>query len=119
MTPRGPLAQALRENYEHHLLAQAQLIRDWPEGPERTAAAESHVRLALFESGIRIDESTRYRIYSLLSFVMPEGACWADEPTPDTVLSDQAAWELEHQRQLQQRSCPECGDGCCPTNPND
>lgn len=113
MTLRGPLPRALRGNYERHLVDQAKLIRDWPEGPERTAAAESHVRLALYESGVRIDESTRHRIYSLLSFVMPDGACWADEPTTDALLSEQAVWELEHQRQIEQRTCSECGDGRC------
>lgn len=115
MTGSGPLATKLRRLHEEAVLRQAETIRGWPEGDERTRAAETHVRLALFECPSRIGEATRRRVYSLLSFVMPGDAAWADEATPDAVLERQAEWELEYQRQLERRSCPECGDGVCPT----
>lgn len=95
------------------MIRHAEIIRDWPAGEERTHAAETHVRQALFETPSRISQATQYRVYSILSFVMPDDAWRAGDQVPVELLEEQARYELEHQRQLEQRSCPECGDGVC------
>lgn len=107
------LATVLLEQHERDMIHMAEVIRDWPEGVERTNQAEIHVRWALLESGMRISQETLYRVYSILSFVMPADAIYTDEATPDEVLERQAEWEIAYQEQLDQQSCPECGDGMC------
>ena len=114
MSRQHSLAQALTDQHQTDMIRRAELIRDWPPGPERNEQAEAQVRLALFECPVRIDDATRYRIYSILNFVMPDNSWRAGDQVPDEVLEQQAVWEIEHQKQLEQRSCPECGDGVCP-----
>lgn len=109
------LAQALQVQYEATVIRQAEIIRNWRTGPERNAEAETHVRSVLWEqSRGRISQAVQHRIYSILSFVMPADAAFASEPTPLDQLEREAEWERAYQAQLQQRSCPECGDGICP-----
>lgn len=98
-------------------IRQAEVIRDWPEGPERLEAAEIQVRWALLESGARISQKTLYRVYSILSFVMPPDAAYTDEPTPADALAQEAEWELAYQEQLRRQTCEECGDGLCGAEP--
>lgn len=110
------LRKRLFEQHESDMVRMAEMIRDWGPGTERTHSAEMFVRQALFETPSRISQETQYRIYSILSFVMPEDAAYADEPTPEPVLDKQAEMERLYQQQLDQRSCPECGDGMCPVD---
>ena len=113
MNRQDSLAQALNEQHQADMIRRAELIRDWRLGAERHEQAEIHVRLALHECPTRIDDATRYRIYSILSFVFPDD-CWREgDQVPTEVLEQEAAWEIEYQKQLEQRSCPECGDGFC------
>lgn len=110
------LAEALRSQHEEDMIRRAELIRDWQPGDERNDLAMMHVRQALHECPRHIDDKTRYRIYSILNFVMPDDSWHQGEQVPDEVLEEQAAWEIEYQKQLEQRSCPECGDGVCPVD---
>jgi hypothetical protein len=110
------LAQALQEQHETTVIRQAETIRDWRPGPERTKQAETHVRTVLWEQSIgRISQATQYRVYSILSFVMPDDAPIQGESAPVAKLESEADWERAYREQLEQRSCPECGDGVCPT----
>lgn len=117
MKQSNGLARALSQDYEAMFIRQAELIRDWSEGPERREQAEIHVRWALLESGMRISQETLYHVYSILHFVMPSDAVCPDEPTPDVVLEQQAEWEMAYLEQLNQQMCEDCGDGLCPVEP--
>jgi hypothetical protein len=109
------LAQALQEQHEAAVIRQAEMIRDWRAGPERTKQAETYVRSVLWEQSIgRVGQATQYRVYSILSFVMPADAAIQGEPLPVARLESEADWERAYHEQLEQRSCPECGDGMCP-----
>jgi hypothetical protein len=109
------LAQAVRNQREAALIHQAETIRDWRPGRERTEQAMIHVRLALWEQGIgRISSETQHRIYSVLNFVMPADATFVDEPTPMAELEPEADSEAAYYEQLERQSCPDCGDGRCP-----
>jgi hypothetical protein len=114
--PPHSLSQALEELHEATLVRQAETIRDWPIPRERREQAEIHVRLALWERGLgRISDETQFRVYSILSFVMPEDATYTDELVPLEELEREAEWEAAYYQQLARQSCPECGDGLCPT----
>jgi hypothetical protein len=114
--PDASLAQALRQEHELAIVRQAELIRDWPPEPQRCEQAEIHVRLALWEQGIgRISQAAQRRVYSILSFVMPDDAAFPEEQTPLDTLQSEAEWQRAYNEQIEQRSCPECGDGACPT----
>ena len=109
------LAQALQNQHEATVIRQAETIRDWRPGPERTAQAEMHVRSVLWEQCRgRISQAVQHRVYSVLSFVMPDDAALTVENAPLDELQREAAWERAYYEQLEQRSCPECGDGICP-----
>lgn len=109
------LAQALRNELEASIVRQSETIRDWPPGQERDGQAAIHVRLALWEQGRgRISSATQRRIYSILSFVMPEDVPSKDEPAPLAELEREADVEAAYYEQLKRQSCPECGDGVCP-----
>lgn len=110
----GSLRQRLFDQHESDMVRLAEIIRDWEPGTERDHSAEIFVRQALFETPARISQATQYRIYSLLSFVMPDDATYVEEETPEPVLDKQAEMARLYQEQLDQRSCPECGDGMCP-----
>jgi hypothetical protein len=111
------LAQGLRDRHESTLIQQAELIRDWPRGRERNEQAMIHIRLALSEQCFgRISQATQARVYSLLSFAMPDDATFTDEPTPIAELQREAADEAAYYEQLERQSCPECGDGICPVD---
>jgi hypothetical protein len=74
-----------------------------------------HVRSALWERGLgRITDATQYRIYSILSFAMPEEATLDEDPKPLAELEREAEIEVAYYQQLDRQSCPECGDGICP-----
>jgi hypothetical protein len=116
--PPQSLSQALQAQHEAALVHQAETIRNWPIPRERREQAEIHVRLALWERGIgRISDETQFRVYSILSFVMPDDAAFADETAPLQELEHEAAWEAAYHEQLERQSCPECGDGLCPVAP--
>lgn len=111
------LVQALQDEHEATVIRQAEIINNWRTGPERTAEAETHVRSVLWEQGRgRISQAVQHRVYSILSFVMPDDAAFANEPTPLHEPEREAEWERAYHEQLQQRSCLECGDGVCPTS---
>ena len=109
------LSQALREQHEATMIRQAEIIRDWRMSRERHEQAMIHVRSALWERGFgRISDETQSRVYSILSFVMPDDAAFANEPTPLAELEKEGDIEAAYYEQLDQQSCPECGDGICP-----
>jgi hypothetical protein len=96
------------------LIAQAETIRGWPPGDERHELAENHVRLAIWERGLgRITDDAQHRIYSLLSFVMPDDDAFNGESVPLAELEQETTWVAAYHEQLEQRTCPECGDGKC------
>lgn len=115
--PDASLAQALRQEHELALVRQAELRRDWPQEPQRREQAEIHVRLALWEQGIgRISQAAQHRVYTVLSFVMPDAAALPDEQTPLAELVRETDVEAVYYEQLERQSCPECGDGFCPAD---
>lgn len=113
--PPSTLAQALREHHEEAMIRQAETIREWPVGHERHEQAMIHVRSALWEQGMGlISEETQYRIYSMLSFTMPDEATFENEPTPLPELERETDIEAAYYEQLERQGCAECGDGICP-----
>jgi hypothetical protein len=69
----------------------------------------------LWERGLgRIGDETQYRVYSILSFVMPDDGAFLDEPTPLSELEKEAEIEAAYYEQLARQCCPDCGDGLCP-----
>jgi hypothetical protein len=112
--PAHSLSQTLQALHEAALVRQAETIRDWPIPRERREQAGIHLRLALWERGLgHISEATQYRVYSILSFVMPDDAAYVDEQVPLEELEREAEWEAAYHEQLRRQSCPECGDGIC------
>lgn len=115
--PDASLSLAIRQAHEVALIQQAELICDWPQSPERHEQAEIHVRLALWEQGIgRISQTAQHRVYSILSFVMPDDAGFPDEKSPLAELERETDVEAVYYEQLARQSCPECGDGFCPAD---
>jgi hypothetical protein len=114
---RVQLIHVLGRQYEELLIRQAETIRDWPPGRERTEYAEIHVRTALLDQICRqVSQATLNRIYSILSFVMPDDGTFDGEPMPLAELERESEWEAAYHEQIKRRSCPECGDGTCPTD---
>lgn len=91
MTRPSKLKEALFADHEAEMIRQAEKIRDWPVGSEREEQAMIHVRQALHETPTRISERTQYRIYSILSFVMPGDSWRVGEEIPQEVLEQEAA----------------------------
>lgn len=115
--PTTSLKEALQAQHEAALIRQAEMIRNWPIPLERQEEAEIHVRQALWERGLgRISDQTQYRVYSILSFVMPDDGALADEATPFPELQKESDMEAAFYEQLERQSCPECGDGLCPVD---
>jgi hypothetical protein len=113
--PGELLSEVLGKQYERMLVRQAETIRDWPTGRERIEQAQIHVRTALLDQLRRqITQSTLSRVYSILSYVMPDETAFDREATPLADLEREAAWETAYHEQLDRQSCPECGDGICP-----
>jgi hypothetical protein len=109
------LSQVLGQQYERMLIRQAETIRDWPVGQERTELAEIHARTALLDQTRRqVSQATLTRVYAILSFVMPRGNAFDGEPAPLAELEREAGWETAYHEQLKRQICPECGDGVCP-----
>ena len=66
------LSVILRHRRVDALFADAEVIRDYPEGPERTVQAELLIREAMYQRAVRrITHEEASRVYSILSFVMP------------------------------------------------
>jgi hypothetical protein len=111
------LAQALQAHREAAMIGQAETILHWPERQERLAQAEIHVRQALLEEqNGRISSAVKVKVFSLLHFAMPDVATYTEEPALLPELEQGTDWEAAYHEQLQQRSCPECGDGLCPVD---
>ena len=74
--------------HQRHLQARidsAELIRDFPDGPERTAEAERFVREAMLESTLgTITDEERATILEILSFAVPPLPTYL--ANPDTPL---------------------------------
>jgi hypothetical protein len=118
--PLDSLAQALQAQHERAMIRQAETIRDWPIARERQDYAEIQVRSALWERGLgRISDETQYRVYSILSFAMPNDAAIENGPTPLEELEPETDIEAAYYEQLDRQSCPECGDGICPVEEPD
>src|ERR1051326_7751438 len=100
-----------------HLLMAAEMIRAAPESIERTSQAIRHVREAMYFCTIKkISQAEESQVFSILSFAMPPPAVVENEPIPDRILDQAADDEAAYNEQLERRSCPECGDGMCPTD---
>lgn len=113
--PPESLAQVLQAQHERAMIRQAETIRDWPIALERQEQAEIQVRSALWERGWgRISDETQYRVYSILSFVMPNDAAFDNGPMPLAELEPETEIEAAYYEQLERQRCPECGDGICP-----
>lgn len=112
--PPSKLAKALRDEHEAAMIRQAEIICQWPIGRERHEQAMIYIRSALWERGLgRITDATQYRIYSILSFAMPEDAMLEEGPMPLAELEREAEIEAAYYQQLDRQSCPECGDEIC------
>ena len=69
------LKSILRQSYLEFVISQAESIRDFHDSDERTQLAETHVREAMIMQQLgRITQDDTYRIFSILSFVMPSDA---------------------------------------------
>ncbi len=66
------LANALHRHQVEALIAEADLIRDWPEGSDRTDQAIVLIREAMVRCATgRITQADESRVFSILSFAMP------------------------------------------------
>lgn len=74
MTKEQPsLGKILRRRRSDLLLGDAEIIRDFPEGGERSHFAEMLIREAMVQQVLgNIDQETQYRVCSILAFAMPE-----------------------------------------------
>ncbi len=114
--PLPKLSQALREEHEATMICQAETIQQWGVRRERHEEAMMHVRLALFEQGTgRISDATRYRVYSILNFVLPDDAAFDSETTPLPELEREAASEAAYYEQLERQSCPDAATAFAPS----
>jgi len=106
MTNRpSSLALALEQERTQSFLTQAELIRNWQEGPERAEQAKRMIRQALVEWATgKISQEAESRVYAILDFAMP-GPC---ESADDRQVA-------AYRQQLARQQCVECGDGTCPT----
>ena len=60
----SPLRSLLRDRHVQHFLADAEFIRDYLDGPDRTAEAERHVRQAMLEFTVgTITDEERGKIF--------------------------------------------------------
>jgi hypothetical protein len=70
------LAHVLRQRRLEALVAEAQTVRDWPDGPERMEEAQMLIREAMYRCAIdRISQDEESRIFSILAFAMPQDFC--------------------------------------------
>jgi hypothetical protein len=95
-----------------HLIRSAETIRDWPVASEQLYQAIIFIREAMYHRMLEnISPAEQSRVFSILSFAMPP----SDESIPENILDQAAAYETALHEQLARQSCPECGDGICPT----
>jgi hypothetical protein len=81
------LGSILRQMRADCLIREAETIRDWPNGEERTEYAARHLREARLHNVLgSLTEREQYRIYSILSFAMPADAPRHGERPPDDGL---------------------------------
>jgi hypothetical protein len=79
----GNLAGILRRMRAESLIRQAETIRDYPPGDERTHAAESHVRETMLQRTLaNITRQEEYQIFSILHFLMPSDAPFENDRPP-------------------------------------
>lgn len=82
-----PATESLRELlHERHVQCRvdaAELIRDYPDCPERTAEAEQHVRQVMLEFTVgAITDEERTRILAILAFAVPPLPAYLANPDP-------------------------------------
>lgn len=66
------LTSLLRQRSIENLFSDAELIRDWPEGEQRLAAAKRLIRSAMYRTAVgEIAERDRSAIFALLEFALP------------------------------------------------
>jgi hypothetical protein len=110
------LAVRLHDLHVEHLIRIAETIRDWPATKERLDQATRYIRETMYFCAMkRISQAEESQVFSILSFAMPTRAAVENEPIPDKILDQTAADEAAYNEQIERRSCPECGDGMCPT----
>lgn len=116
MTAVG-LALVLQRQHEAALQAQAATISGWPASRERTDEALAHARRALWERQMgRIGDATLQAIYELLRFAIPAASEYGVAARPLPELQRESTLEAAYFEQLARQSCPECGDGLCPSD---
>jgi hypothetical protein len=77
------LASLLRRHRTNALIAEAEIIRDFRDGDERTCQAENYIREAMYQQVIgNITAEERCRIFSILHFAMPKHAPTSDDLHP-------------------------------------
>ena len=69
------LSGRLRQRRADALSSDAEVIRDWQKGTERTEQAEMMIREAMYRRTIgRITHAEESRVFSILAFAMPSNA---------------------------------------------
>ena len=77
------LAKVLHEHRIDALIAEAELIRDWPDTPDRTEHATLLIRDAMIRCATgRISHAEESRVFSILAFAMPADYYVEGEPHP-------------------------------------
>ncbi len=77
------LAKVLHGHRVDALISEAQLIRDWPESPERIEEATMLIREAMLRCTTgHISHAEESRVFSILSFAMPANYYVEGEPSP-------------------------------------
>jgi len=68
----SPLRSLLRDRHVQHFLADAEFIRDFPDGPERRAEAERYARQVMLDFSVgTITDEERAKLFDILSFAIP------------------------------------------------
>lgn len=87
--PAGPLRSLLRDRQVQERVATAELIRDYPDCPERTTEAERHVRQVMlaFTMG-EITDQERAKIIEILAFAVPPLPEYLATPDPPPWIAE-------------------------------
>jgi hypothetical protein len=90
------LVSILRQMRADCMTSEAEAIRDWPEGEDRTYNAMRHLREARLQNVLgNLTEQEQYRIYSILSFAMPNDG-WPDDHSSPPHVDAEAPADLQH-----------------------
>lgn len=108
------LSSTLRAMRADSLLRQVETIRDYAPGRERTAEAERYIREAMLQYNLgTITHEERYRIFSILSFGMPNDG-WSSDEGPPLDSQEVSADDLDIDPAFDAAcflGCPACDEG--------